>query len=304
MSLPMKSERLDPPFGDPTGHESFLLPEGEAVGVPVYRPHFDAATERIRFDNDLYDIKPQLVLEGEVLLAELLIVRQLERSGWEAVWIDNFKNKHWRELPVHGAPTLLPEHLEAMLRRITERNGRRAGAFDVLAWKGPTIAFLESKGPDDSISAAQRSWFVAAVDAGVPLGAFGIVEWDYVDPGLATRGQLRGRRRKVLHRGPSDRAKGASESRQSSAGAVTPTGGSDALPAGAGPREIALADRLPPVVVRSVTRAGYTLCAAQALDSDGVAYPSRIRNYVKPEGGLNAQGRAARDEIRALGFKI
>lgn len=73
-------------FDDGTGiGEPFALPGGGFVEVPVYRPRFDAATMRIRFDNDLYDVKPQLECEGEVLLAELVIVRCLERRGWDAV---------------------------------------------------------------------------------------------------------------------------------------------------------------------------------------------------------------------------
>ena len=83
-----------------------------------------------------------------------------------------------------------------------------------------------------------------------------------------------------------------------------PTGGSRQLPRGAGPREIALAERLPPSVVGSIRRAGYTLCAAEALDSDGERYPTRIRGYVDAGGSLNAQGRAARDEVRKLGFTL
>ena len=83
-----------------------------------------------------------------------------------------------------------------------------------------------------------------------------------------------------------------------------PTGGSRQLPPGAGPREIALAERLPPSVVGSIRRAGYTLCAAEALDSDGERYPSRIRGYLDAGGSLNAQGSAARDEVRKLGFKL
>lgn len=286
--------------------EPFVLPAGTAVGVPVYRTRFDAATERVRFGNDLYDIKPQLELDGEVLLAELVIVRRLERQGWNAVWIDNFKNKRWREMPVFGTSSDLPEDLEELLQSITKLNGRRAGTFDVLAWKGSSIAFLESKGPGDSISDKQRTWFTSAVAAGVAEGAFGIVEWSYVDPEMATRGELKRRSKGRTEIGSASRNKRtpASESAAGEAREATPTGGSEHLPPDAGPREVALADRLPPAVVRSILRAGYTLCAAQALDSDGAKYPSRIRGYLKPGGGLNALGRAARDEIRSLGFKL
>ena len=43
------------------------------------------------------------------------------------------------EVEIAGiAAVIQPDHLEALLQRITERNGRRARAFDVLAWNGPT----------------------------------------------------------------------------------------------------------------------------------------------------------------------
>lgn len=286
--------------------EPFVLPTGAAIGVPVYRTRFDAASERIRFGNDLYDIKPQLELDGEVLLAELVIVRLLERQGWNAVWIDNFKNKRWREMPVLGTTSGIPEGLEELLHSITKLNGRRAGTFDVLAWKGSSIAFLESKGPGDSISEKQRSWFTSAVAAGVAENAFGIVEWSYVDPAMATRGELRRRSNGRAQLGSASRNRRTltSESSAGEARGVTSTGGSKHLPSNAGPREVVLADRLPPAVVQSILRAGYTLCTAQALDCDGTRYTSRIRGYLNPDGGLNPQGRAARDEIRSLGFKL
>jgi hypothetical protein len=272
-------------------HEPFVLPTGGVFDVPVYRTRFDAATERIRFENDLYDIKPQLTLDGEVLLAELVIVRRLEGHGWNAVWIDNFKNKHWRELPVHGTPRDLPKDLEALLQRITKLNGRRAGAFDVLAWKDHSIAFLESKGPGDSITETQRTWFTSAVAVGVDREAFGIVEWSYVDPTRATTGELKRRWKERIAMGSERDRKRASAARKPAGAtpAAAPTGGSDLLP---------------PTVVRSVIQAGYTLCTAQALDSDGTKYPSRIRGFLASDGRLTAQGRAARDEIRRLGFKL
>lgn len=211
-------------------------------------------------------------------------------------------------MPVHGTPSDLPDKLEELLQSITELNGRRAGAFDVLAWQDSSIAFLESKGPGDSITDKQRSWFTAAVDAGVPADAFSIIEWSYVDPAKATKGELKGRRKDKNTMGSPRQTKGtkAEGSRAGAGPTATPTGESDVLPPAASPREIALADRLPPAVVGSIIRAGYTLCTAQALDCNGAKYTSRIkaRGFLKPGGGLNAQGRAARDEVRSLGFKL
>ena len=89
---------------DVMGRDAFPLPDGGSFELPIYRMRFDAATVRVHFDNDLYDIKPQVQLAGETLLGELLIVRLLERDGWDAVWIDNFKSLRWRGLPVFTEP--------------------------------------------------------------------------------------------------------------------------------------------------------------------------------------------------------
>jgi hypothetical protein len=71
------------------------------------------------------------------------------------------------------------EHLDLM-DRIYDRNGKRSGAFDVLAWKEDSVLFAEAKhGGKDALRPSQISWVEAALDEGVPLESLLVVEWGF-----------------------------------------------------------------------------------------------------------------------------
>jgi hypothetical protein len=117
-------------------------------------------------------------VDGESLFGELAIVRCLQKDGWDAVWVDSFhdKGRHklfWRRLPHETKPYDLSQAARAwaMYERIVKANGgRAAGFFDVLAWQGERLLFVEYKGAGDRPNANEAAWVQAALSAGVREG--------------------------------------------------------------------------------------------------------------------------------------
>jgi hypothetical protein len=104
--------------------------------------------------------------DGSLSCAEAEIVRRLRAAGYEAVWIDNFgaAPEHWRWASGRDAslaPAVASRHA-ALKNHIRAATGKGGGCWDVIAWCGSELIYLESKGPGDSIKPGQRAWRKAA----------------------------------------------------------------------------------------------------------------------------------------------
>jgi len=67
---------------------------------------------------------------------------------------------------------------EQLLQRIYERAVAANGCWDVFSWRGGEHLFAEFKGHGhDRIPDSQRRWLQAALECGLPLTSFLIVEW-------------------------------------------------------------------------------------------------------------------------------
>lgn len=141
-----------------------------------------------------YDSKVPIAGTTGPLFAEIKIVQIANEQGYDAVWLDTFhQNRRWAAMPGASQPVSLPPEQQDLLDRIAHRrgmlDGKRAGhhgAWDVFAWKGSEVAFVESKGTD-ALRAAQQTWLGAAVDAGVPLSSFTLFQWTATKPNEALR---------------------------------------------------------------------------------------------------------------------
>lgn len=116
-----------------------------------------------------YSSKPLVSVNGDAMFGELAIVRWLERDDWEGVWVDTFHGgKFWRAMPHKSSPVKLPAPAQATFDAIKRANeGKASGAFDVMAWRGRDVAFLEYKGEGDSSNRNEARWIEAALDAGI-----------------------------------------------------------------------------------------------------------------------------------------
>ncbi len=133
---------------------------------------------------------PLVEYAGRGPFAELALLGLLEKEGWEGVWVyrANKFTATWH--PVHGpVPQQIPEEPRNLYERISVRckalcerfsvRGGSGGCWDVLAWRGKEILFAEAKKQrKDFLQGSQHGWLEAALEEGVPLSSFLIVEWD------------------------------------------------------------------------------------------------------------------------------
>ena len=127
-----------------------------------------------------YGGKAVIDWQGEPVFAELAIVRMLQSEGFDAVWIDGYGNRFRSSI---SEERVLPEHAKALLKTIIQsNNGKRQGCWDVLAWKGETYMFVESKRRGkDRIRGSQIQWLDAAIQAGMDVSCFRVCEWDLAE---------------------------------------------------------------------------------------------------------------------------
>jgi hypothetical protein len=160
----------------PESAEPITLPSGRAVELPKAKPLFHAWRGAV--PNDCYGSKPLLDLRGEMVFAELAILRLFELAGWQGRWIDSYRRKY--RVGYWGDDTAkdLPLEQKALLDSIRARSEVRGGCFDVFCWCLGKIMFAEAKWKaHDRIRHSQRRWLEAALDVGIPVASFLIVEW-------------------------------------------------------------------------------------------------------------------------------
>ena len=137
-------------------------------------------------------------LDGEHLFAELAVLRLLEKNGWSGRWVNTQGGKgevwkyltEWRDVPRTEQKNRVIEDAEPrqLLARIAGMNkpARYAGCWDVFAWRGTEVAFLECKRTtpkaNDVVRKEQEDWLRSALYTGdqrVTLDSFCFVQWDY-----------------------------------------------------------------------------------------------------------------------------
>ena len=164
----------------PQSSQPILLPSGREVRVPKTMPIFRQWSGTM--PNDRFGNKPILDFNGEMVFAELAILRAFQRAGWEGRWIDSFRHKYrcgyWgKDQDVTRDPPIERPSIPSWnaIRAIADNRG---GCFDVFCWRGKSVLFAEAKWKGhDRIRLSQRRWLEAALSKWIPLTSFLIVEW-------------------------------------------------------------------------------------------------------------------------------
>ena len=125
--------------------------------------------------------KPTLEFDGRATWAEYVLVRLLERAGWQARWVKNWTGGRQFCVDV-GVPERLPDRAQAAFKRIDTRaaSATGGGAWDIFAWKDSDFLILESKKyrSGDALRPGQIAWLGAALAEGFRPDQFVIVEYD------------------------------------------------------------------------------------------------------------------------------
>jgi hypothetical protein len=166
---------LNPPWLQKIAKEVTLL-SGEKVQIPKCNLIFKEWNgEPIQ---DTYNHKAVIDFEGDPLFAELAILRMLEKAGWNGVWADSYRNKFRTALPEKSEPVSLPLAQAKFINSIKQKTGKRGGCWDVFAWKGGDIKFVESKrSMKDALRENQILWLETCLEMGIAPDSFLLVEW-------------------------------------------------------------------------------------------------------------------------------
>jgi hypothetical protein len=121
--------------------------------------------------------KPTLQFNDQPTWGEFALLRLLEGDGWNGAWVKNWGGRaFWRDVE---EVTVLSAPAYARFQQIQMRmGGRGGGCWDIIAARGNEVLFIESKQLGrDRLRLTQRTWMEAALQVGVPLSSFVIVEW-------------------------------------------------------------------------------------------------------------------------------
>jgi hypothetical protein len=158
------------------------LPAAGRVSVPVLRRLETRAPADVpRAASCWAPNKPSLLFDGRAMWAELVLVGLLEAADWDARWVRNWSGGRQFCAGVGELKRLAgrgEEAFEAIHARAPELRG--AGSWDVIAWNGDQVLFLESKQAHsrDQLRPDQLAFLDAALGLGIPVDAFAVVEYD------------------------------------------------------------------------------------------------------------------------------
>jgi hypothetical protein len=184
------------------------LPGGDTMTIPVLRrTEVRAPAEVPKVAACWAPNKPALLFNGHATWAEFILVGLLEAADWDARWVRNWSGGRQfctevgeqRRLMGRGA-----EIFDAIHEAAPELKG--AGTWDVIAWNGDELLFLESKQAhtSDHLRPSQLLFLETALRVGVSPDAFAIVEYDAGRPIEGASGARPARTRAAAPRTPSD----------------------------------------------------------------------------------------------------
>ena len=165
-------------FSEASRH-NFVLPTGHRVAVPkrslVLIPWAGAP---LRFT---YGNKAEIDFEGEQLWVEIVVLRMLEREGFDGVWVDTFRRCFRPDMP--PAECELPQPAQSAYEAIGGKPWAAPGCWDLLVWRDEQIGFVELKRlKRERIQQGQVRWLSTALEKGFSANRFLVVEWDLLGP--------------------------------------------------------------------------------------------------------------------------
>ena len=144
--------------------------------------------------------KPAVECERRAMFAELAIVSMLSKVGWSARWVSvNYRMDgkphymtEWNDtkpfkqtsVPLSDECLTLMISIENICSNRHDRSikGRKpyGGAWDIMAWQGERILFMESKRKgNDTVKRNQVDWYLAAIESGLERDNFLVVQWQF-----------------------------------------------------------------------------------------------------------------------------
>jgi hypothetical protein len=162
----------------PTTKEAIVLASGETVSVPKCTVSFKA-WKGVPLENT-YGGKQIIDIDGQPFFAELATLRMLEKEGWSGVWVDSYRKALRKEMPPSQVQyPAIAQTASEIFNMFSEQMIKGGGCWDVLAWKGKEVLFVECKrNKKDSMQQSQILWLERCLQMGLKPENFLIVEWE------------------------------------------------------------------------------------------------------------------------------
>jgi hypothetical protein len=129
---------------------------------------------------DTYGNKPVIDCDGVPLFAELAMMPVLRSKGFEdAVWVDSYRRCFRYGMPPNKCTP--PPFVRELHTKIRNQNGGKwAGCFDLMAWTGDVVSFVELKRRGrDRMRDEGWLWMDNALKVGVSFEQFSVCEWEF-----------------------------------------------------------------------------------------------------------------------------
>ena len=165
------SENLSPGSSEPVE-----LPNGHSVVVPKTNPTFQRWLGPP--PSDTFGGKTLVDFDGRPAFAELAILWSFIATGWGGVWVDSYGKRHLRGFWPDPVSQEIPLERQQLIRKIESAARGHGQSWDVFCWSETGVVFAEAKRKGhDSIRPTQIAFLAAALDLGLPISSFLIVEW-------------------------------------------------------------------------------------------------------------------------------
>lgn len=109
---------------------------------------------------------------GDRSVPEIEVVEGSRASGWDAVWLDTFgKTPGWMKPWTRGR---IPPNVADALKLVRAASPE-ARPWDVLAWRGAEVRFVECKGVTEGFTRGEQAFIWGAPRVGLTLEGFAVV---------------------------------------------------------------------------------------------------------------------------------
>src|ERR1700675_1739171 len=99
----------------PQSTERIVLPSEREISIAKATPLFRKWSGEV--PDDTFNGKPLLELNGEMVFAELAILRSFQRAGWDGRWIDSYHKRYLTKYWPITVSEPLPAQQESILNR-------------------------------------------------------------------------------------------------------------------------------------------------------------------------------------------
>lgn len=150
--------------------------QAQPIAVPTIVRHENRWRGELPASHRAVPNKPAIDYQGKPLYPEFVWLRLLERAGWTGVWVKYWGRANWTDI---DSPLDLPPRQAELFEQIEAlTENTRGGCWDIFAWRGDDVLFVESKqSRTDRVTAAQAVWLEKSLALGLGLSSFLIAEY-------------------------------------------------------------------------------------------------------------------------------